>query len=124
MSWVGCRAARMSGAALFAPPNLCSACAVPGSRRPVSPASATIGDAAVGAYRTICRSTTCSSRYGAEPRLGSGRSLGVRRRNPGDAAEADALFGQLARFFGARFAIDAVRIDFAIVDAARLLGKA
>ena len=44
--------------------------------------------------------------------------------DPGNAAELDAFLGQRLRFFVARLAIDAMRIDFAVMNAARLLGKA
>src|SRR5207247_7366752 len=44
-------------------------------------------------------------------------------RDPRDAAEADALIGEIARLILARLAIDAVRIDLAVMDAAGLLGK-
>src|SRR5439155_7311014 len=44
--------------------------------------------------------------------------------DPRDAAELDAFLGQGLRFVVARFAIDAVRIDLAVMNAARLLGKA
>src|SRR6266851_3769828 len=118
MSSVGCPAGRMIGSASFVPRNSCSACAGPVSRRPISPGLVTIGNAAAGAKRAICRSTTCSSRCGVE------RSLSVGRGNPGDAAERDALIRQFARFFGARLAIDAVRIGFAVMNAARFLGEA
>src|SRR3954462_10979667 len=53
-----------------------------------------------------------------------GAASGVAWRNPGDLAEFDALLGQFARFLGGRLAIDAARIDLAVMDFARLLGEA
>src|SRR5207248_11245470 len=44
--------------------------------------------------------------------------------DPGDAAELDALIGERPRFFGARLAIDRMRVGLAVMNAARLLGKA
>src|SRR5207302_10519947 len=58
---------------------------------------------------------------GAAMRPASRSGVGL---DPGDAAELDALFGQRLRFVAARLAIDAVRIGLAVMDAARLLGKA
>src|ERR1700730_85324 len=44
--------------------------------------------------------------------------------DPGDAAELDAFLGKCLRFLAAGLAIDAVRVGLAVMDAARLLGKA
>src|ERR1700730_11624634 len=44
--------------------------------------------------------------------------------DPGDAAELDAFLGKCLRFLATRLAIDAVRVGLAVMDAARLLGKA
>src|ERR1043166_4035721 len=44
--------------------------------------------------------------------------------DPRYAAEFDAFIGERPRFFGARLAIDRVRVGLAVVDAARFLGKA
>src|SRR5439155_26746190 len=53
-----------------------------------------------------------------------GRCSAIAGRDPRDAAKADALIGEITRLVLARLAIDAVRIDLTVVDAAGLLGKA
>src|SRR6516165_1728224 len=48
----------------------------------------------------------------------------VGRREPGDSAKTDPLIVKLAGFFVTGFAINAVRVDLAVVNAAGFLGKA
>src|SRR6202022_1911297 len=49
---------------------------------------------------------------------------GVGRWDPRDAPKTDPLIGKFARLVLARLAVDAVRVDLTIMDAADLFGKA
>src|SRR5438046_67806 len=44
-------------------------------------------------------------------------------RDPGDAAKADPFIGEFSRLLFARLAVDAVRVDFAIMDTPGFFGK-
>src|ERR1700732_3793626 len=59
--------------------------------------------------------------HGSAPVNGAGSAVGW--RHPGDAAKADPLIVQLPRFFDGGLAVDAVRIDLAVVNAAGLFRK-
>src|SRR5262249_38138259 len=56
--------------------------------------------------------------------VGIGHGAPVGGWDPGDPPKADPLVGEFMRLVFARFTIDAVRIDLAIMYAASLLGKA
>src|SRR5260221_525429 len=109
----------MIGTALCAPRNLCWVYAAAGLLLPSLPASATILSAANGARPRTYRSITWSWRRADDPaaRLRVGLY-------PGNAAEFDPFLGQRLRFLRRGLAIDPARIDFAVMDAPRLLGKA
>src|SRR6266403_1731216 len=78
-----------------------------------------IGFAGNGRFHATSRSITWSSRCGGEPPRSA-----VGMRDPGDAAKADPLIFEFSRFLFAGLAVDAVRIDLAIVDAPGFFGKA
>src|ERR1700758_1332253 len=78
-----------------------------------------IGSAGGGRSRATWTSTPWGRRCGGEP-----PDSAICVRNPGNPAKADSLIRELSRFLFAGFAINAVRIDFAIVDAPGFFRKA
>src|SRR6516225_4427393 len=115
----GCLRARMIGASFCVPRNSSSVCVATVLSPRNSLASSTIRRARNGPFRRISVSTTWSPQCD-----GNSTCSAVGRRDPRNAAKADPLIAEFAGLVLTRFAIDAVRIDLAIVDAASLLGKA
>src|SRR5882724_9874497 len=60
--------------------------------------------------------------HGSAPMSRAGSAVG--RRDPVNSAKVDPLVGKLPRLLHGGFAVNAVRIDLAVVNAPRLLGKA